>query len=179
MASELPAPLAALRDALPDFARDLRINLGNVLDSANLTPQQVWGTAVASAIACRNPRLREAVSAAAAPHLSPAAAAAARMAAALMGMNNVYYRFTELVGKEEYRRLPARLRMQGIANPGIEKADFELFSLAVSAVNGCGMCVAAHERQLAQAGVKPESVQDAVRIAAVLHGVATALEAGS
>jgi alkyl hydroperoxide reductase subunit D len=168
------APIAA---AIPDYAKDLRLNLGTVMASANLTERQIWGTAVASAIATRNKTLRDAVAAEAARHLSEPALAAARTAAALMGMNNIYYRFTHLVGDEEYRRLPARLRMQAIANPGVDRIDFELWSLAVSAVNGCGVCLEAHEKQVTDQGMKREAVQDAVRIAAVLHGIAIALEA--
>jgi len=170
-------PLDTIRAAIPDYAKDLRLNLGNVLGSTHLSEQQIWGTAVASAIAARNPVLRDAVVAAAQPHLSPEALNAAKTAAALMGMNNIYYRFTHLVGNDAYRQMPARLRMQAIANPGVDKNDFELWSLAVSAVNGCGMCLEAHEKQLAGHGVTREAVQDAVRIAAVLHGIAVALEA--
>jgi alkyl hydroperoxide reductase subunit D len=170
-------PLAELAAALPDFAKDLRLNLGTVMASQNLTEQQIWGTAVASAIAARNPRLSDAMLVSAQAHLSPAAVTAAKTAASLMGMNNVYYRFTHLVGQEEYRRLPARLRMQAIANPGVDKVDFELWSLAVSAINGCGICIEAHEKQVIAQGLRREAVQDAVRLAAVLHGIAVALEA--
>jgi len=87
-----------------------------------------------------------------------------------MGMNNIYYRFLHLVEDAEYQQLPARLRMNVLANPGIDKQDFELLSLAVSAINGCGTCVASHERQLRQHGMSREGVQSAVRIAATLHG---------
>ena len=104
-------------------------------------------------------------------------AAAARAAAAIMGMNNVYYRFVHLVGNDEYAKLPAKLRMNVIGSPGIDKTDFELYSLAVSAINGCGACVAAHEKVVRKAGIAAEGVQSAVRIAAVIHGVAVALEA--
>jgi lipoyl-dependent peroxiredoxin subunit D len=168
--------LESVHAALPDYARDLKLNLSNVLTATTLTPQQLWGTAVASAIAARNPTLRDAVLAEAASHLSPAALAAAKAAAAIMGMNNIYYRFTHLVGDEEYRRLPARLRMQAIANPGVPKADFELMALAVSAINGCGACLEAHNRQVLEHGLARETVQDAVRIAAILNGIAVALE---
>ncbi len=170
-------PLAAIAAMVPDYAKDLRLNLGTVMASQNLTAQQIWGTAVASAIAARNTRLSAALLAAARDHLSDAAIAAAKTAASLMGMNNVYYRFTHLVGQEEYRHLPARLRMQAIANPGVDKVDFELWSLAVSAINGCGICIEAHEKQVIAQGLRREAVQDAVRIAAVLHGIAVALEA--
>jgi lipoyl-dependent peroxiredoxin subunit D len=168
--------LESIRAALPDYARDLKLNLSNVLGATTLTPQQLWGTAVASAIAARNPTLRDAVLEAAVSHLTPAALAAAKAAAAIMGMNNVYYRFTHLVGKQDYRTLPARLRMNVIGNPGVERVDFELWSLAVSAINGCGMCLEAHEREVAAKGIGKEAVQDVVRIASVIHAVAVALE---
>ena len=80
-----------------------------------------------------------------------------------MAMNNVYYRFVHLVQEEEYAKLPARLRMNVLGAPGIAKADFELLALAVSAINGCGTCIASHERQLRQHGLEREAVQSAVR----------------
>jgi alkyl hydroperoxide reductase subunit D len=169
--------LQALKDRLPEYARDLRANLGAVLNSEHLTPAQAWGTAVASAFAARNRELLRALREDALPHLGETGLNAAHAAAAIMGMNNVYYRFTHLVEAPEYQQMPARLRMQVMANPGVDSRDFELWSLAVSAVNGCGMCMASHEKKLRKAGVKPEAVQDAVRIAAVVHGMAAALEA--
>lgn len=63
--------------------------------------------------------------------------------------------------------------MNFIGSPGIEKNDFELFSLAVSAINGCGMCIDSHEKLLKQHGIKPETIQSAVRIAAVMQAMAT------
>jgi len=169
-------PLATLAAAIPDYARDLRANLASVMASANLTAQQIWGTAVASAIAARNPHLREAVIAAARPHLSEAALAAAKTAASLMGMNNVYFRFVHTVADDAYRHLPARLRMQAVTNPGVERADFELWALAVSAINHCVACVDAHDKHVTSHGISREGVADAVRIAAVLNGIAVALE---
>lgn len=101
---------------------------------------------------------------------------AARSAAAIMAMNNIYYRFTHLVGDEEYRTLPARLRMNAIAKPAGEKTDFELYSLAVSAINGCGMCMASHEQVLRKSGIAREAIQSVARIASVVHAVAGVLE---
>jgi alkyl hydroperoxide reductase subunit D len=109
------------------------------------------------------------------PALSPEALAAAKAAAAIMAMNNVYYRFVHLVGGE-YANMPARLRMNVIGKPGVEKVDFELWSLAVSAVNGCGMCMEAHEKVVRQAGLSTEQVQTAVRIGSVVHAVAAVLD---
>ena len=168
-----------LRDRIPDYARDLRLNLSSVLTpqgAPGLSETQLWMTALASAIASRNAELARAVESVAAEKLAPAEVEAARAAAAIMGMNNVYYRFLHLVEDEEYAKLPAKLRMNVIGSPGIAKADFELISLAVSAVNGCGKCVTAHERVLRQHDVGREAVQSAVRIASVMHAVAGVID---
>ena len=102
-------------------------------------------------------------------------AADEKAAAAGMGMNNIYYRFVHLVGGE-YGSMPARLRMNVMARPGVEKLDFELWSLAVSAVNGCGMCLQSHEHTVVAGGLTREQVQAAVRIAATVHAVAAVLD---
>jgi alkyl hydroperoxide reductase subunit D len=157
-----------LKQRLPDWARDLKLNLGAISASSELSPRLAWGTALAAAIAARNPALVDAIAADAAPHLDAADARAARAAAAIMGMNNVYYRFLHFMeGSEDYARLPARLRMQVIGNPGVPKLDFELWCLAVSAVNGCASCVRSHEQVVRAGGVT----------AAIVHGVAVALDA--
>ena len=169
----------ALRDRIPDYARDLRLNLSSVLTpqgAPGLSEAQLWMTALASAIASRNAELARAIEAAATEKLEPVQVEAARAAAAIMGMNNVYYRFLHLVEDDEYAKLPARLRMNVIGSPGVDKADFELMSLAVSAVNGCGKCVSSHERILRQHNLGREAVQSAVRIASVIHAVAGVLD---
>jgi lipoyl-dependent peroxiredoxin subunit D len=172
--------LDAIRDTIPDYARDLKLNLGSVLTTSGapgLTEKQIWAVALASAIASRNGELTRAIETLAATHLDAAYINGARAAAAIMGMNNVYYRFLHLVEDTEYSQLPARLRMNVIGNPGIDKVDFELISLAVSAINGCGTCVASHERQLRKHEFTREAVQSAARIAATVHAVARVLEA--
>lgn len=166
-----------LKALIPDHAKDLRLNIGSVLTSTALTKQQVWGAALACAYACGEPRTLRALSAAAAEHLSPEAATAAKAAASIMGMNNVYYRYLHLSGTADLKTMPARLRMQVIGNPGVDKLDFELWSLAVSAINGCGMCIESHEHEVYQKGASKEGVQDTVRIAAVVHAVAAVLTA--
>src|SRR6185437_11341623 len=168
--------IETLRDALPDYAKDLKLNLSALFNDQTLSEQQRWGTLLASALAARNPTVTAAVAEEAARHLAPEALAAAKTAAALMAMNNIYYRFTHLVSDADYATMPARLRMNALANPGVPKADFELWSLAVSAVNGCGKCMDAHEQTLRRAGVSREAVQQAVRIAAVVHAVAATLD---
>jgi alkyl hydroperoxide reductase subunit D len=168
--------LETLRAAIPEVAKDLRLNLGSVLQPGNLTQDQVWGVAVATAIASRNPQLRQAVLEDALVTVPVGVVEDAKAAASLMAMNNIYYRFRHMVGNPEYSEKPARLRMQRLAQVATNKADFELFCLAVSAVNGCEMCVQSHEAVVREAGLSTDQVHDAVRIAATMHGVAVALE---
>jgi alkyl hydroperoxide reductase subunit D len=174
--------LDSIREALPGYARDLQLNLGSVLSTAGapgLSERQIWAVALAAAAASRNAGFTRELQTLAAAHLDAAHINAPHAAAAVMVMNNVYYRFLHLVEDEEYGKLPARLRMNVIGSPGIAKADFELLALAVSAINGCGTCVASHERQLRQHGLSREAVQSAVRIAATVHAVARVLESGA
>ena len=164
-----------LKDRLPDYAKDLRINLGAIASSTVLTPQQAWGTAIAAAATSRNPDVAAAIAADA--QLSPEAIHAARGAASIMGMNNIYYRFVHMMGDgSEYAQLPARLRMQIIGKPGVDHLDFELWCLAASAITGCETCVRSHEKVVRDKGGTKEQVQEVVRIAAVVHAVALTLD---
>ena len=167
--------LDALKDLIPDYARDMKINLSNIPSTASLSPQQLWGTVLCSALATGNATLIQHCAAASAAALSPEAITAAKAAVTIMGMNNIYYRFTHLAGNEHYSAMPARLRMNVIGAPGVDKVDFELWSLAVSALEGCGRCIEAHEKVLVQSGTSREAIQDAVRIAAIIKGVAACL----
>jgi len=170
--------LDRLRERLPAYAKDLSLNLSSLASETTLSDQQKWGAFLASAYAVGEPSLVTTVEAAAtSAGLSPAAATAAKAAAAIMGMNNVYYRALHLISNPEYRTLPARLRMNAMANPGVEKADFELWSAAVSAVNGCGMCLDSHEAELKRHGVPAAQIQAALRIAAVVNAVGQVLRA--
>src|SRR5689334_21233668 len=165
-----------LKQRLPDHARDLKLNLGIITSSTALSPSQAWGIAVASAHTTRNADVVSSVEAASG--LDAAQLQAARGAASIMAMNNVYYRFVHMMGEtSEYPSMPARLRMQIIGNPGVPKLDFELACLAASAITGCAACVRSHEEAVRTGGGTKEMVHDAVRIAAVIHGVATALPA--
>ena len=171
--------LELIRESIPDYARDLKLNLGSVLTvtgAPDLNERQIWTVALASAIASRNLSFTRGIEAAAEEYLDAAHLQAARSAAAIMGMNNIYYRFLHLVEDAEYQAMPARLRMNVLANPGIDKLDFELLSLAVSAINGCGLCISSHEKKLRQHGYTREMIQSAVRIAATVHAVAGVLE---
>lgn len=166
-----------LKSQMPDFAKDVKLNLSNIAGEEGLTDQQKYGLMVSCAIATRSKAVREAFIAEAADKLSPEAMTAAKGAATLMGMNNIYYRFVHLAANKEYGSMPAKLRMNLIARPGVDKIDFELWSLAVSAINGCGMCIDSHEAILRQNGLTAEQVQTAIRFAAIIQSAAIALEA--
>jgi len=169
--------LQQLGELLPAYARDLKLNLQSVLQQAELTEQQIWSVAVACALASRNERLSQAIAGEAAAHLSPAALESAKAAFAVMGMNNVFYRFKHIVGRDEYSPIPARLRMQIIRSHGGDPVDFELCCLAVSAINNCEACVRSHEAVLREKGMKEEQILAGVRIASIMHAVAGVLDA--
>jgi alkyl hydroperoxide reductase subunit D len=160
--------LKAFADALPDYAKDLRLNMGSLLNDQLLGDQRKYGLLLACAHGTGYKPIIEAAEAEVEGKLSPEAANGARAAAAIMAMNNVYYRFVHLASNKEYGQMPAKLRMNVIGSPGIDKADFELFSLAVSAQNGCGMCIDSHEKVLRQHGVNAETIQTAARVGAVM-----------
>lgn len=171
--------LDALKNAVPDYAKDLKLNLSSLARETVLDEQKKWGTFLASAHAVGVPAVVRAVEAEVADKLTTEAISAAKSAAAIMGMNNVYYRFVHLSSAKDYKTLPAKLRMNVIANPGVDKADFELWSLAVSAINGCGACIDSHEAELRRHGVSAEQVQTAVRIASTVNAIAAVLKAES
>lgn len=166
-----------LARTLPDYAKDIRLNISSLMGETILSDQQKYGTLVACAHAAGYPPLIAAAEAEAGEKLSDAAMTAAKAAASVMAMNNVYYRFVHLASNKEYGTLPARLRMNVIGAPGIEKVDFELFSLAVSAINGCGMCIDSHEKVIRDHGVQTNVIQAAVRLAAVVQALAASLRA--
>lgn len=172
--------VADLRSLIPEYAKDLKLNLDTVLSEAGapgLNKAQIAMVALGSAIAARYKPLTEALAAFAAENATPEQVAAAKGSAAIMGMNNIYYRFQHLVSHPEYASIPAKLRMNVIGQyKGDAKNDFELVSLAVSAVNGCGMCIDSHDKVLRDGGVSVQGIQSAVRIASVIHAVAVVLD---
>lgn len=168
--------LEDLRQSLPDTARDIKVNLSNVLQPGLLTADQRWGAAIAAAYTSRHPALVEAVLGAASAEASFAAIEDARAAATLMAMNNVFYRFRHVIEKPSYEQKPARLRMQRLAATAGPKVDFELFSLVASAINHCEACVRSHEVAVLAGGLTEDQVHEAIRIASVIHAAAVGLE---
>ena len=171
-----------LRSTLPDEAKDLKLNIQGVLRPDALTEHQAWGCALASAFFIKDLDLAAAVGEdAAAAGVPDATLEDARAAAAIMGMNTVYYRFKHMMKhhKDGYENLPAQLRMNRMAKVASTKQDFELFSMSCAALAGCELCITMHEKSILHEGGSEAAVHDAVRVAAAVNGFSVALTLGS
>lgn len=168
--------LDQLKNQLPDYAKDIRLNLSSVLSeegAPGLNLKQIMLISLACAYATKQESVIDAFFSATKAQLNADEINAAKSAATIMAMNNIYYRFVHLVSDKSYATMPAKLRMSVIGNPGVAKVDFELASLAISAINGCGMCIDAHTHELTSADVSKEAIQSSIRIAAVMNAAAT------
>lgn len=168
--------LQQLLTGLPSEAEDLAINIERIWKEDSLSPEQRWGVALAAAQFIGHPGLLAALKhAAEAENVSPGIISDAAAAAAIMGMNTVYFRFRHLSKAPEYGKMAPNLRMTRMKQVATTIAHFELFSMGPAALAGCGLCVDAHETALLKDGVSREQIHDAVRLASVLHGLAVAL----
>lgn len=114
--------IGQLKDQIPDFAKDVRLNLASMMADETLSPQSKYGLLLASAIATRNPVVTAAMETAACVVMTPAAVETAKSVASVMAMNNVNYRFVHLVSNPDYKTMPARLRMNWLGNPRVDRA---------------------------------------------------------
>jgi alkyl hydroperoxide reductase subunit D len=168
--------LQAIKERIPDYAKDLRLNLDAVIARSSLTPQLARGAAIAAAFAAKSPALVEALRDDGV--IDPVHARAALIAAALMGMNNTWYPYVEMTGDPELKTVRAELRMNAYANHGgVDRASFELYALAASIVGKCEFCVRSHYKLLKESGYSTQQLRDVGRIAAVVNAVAQVLSA--
>lgn len=166
--------LASIKEMIPDWAKDIRLNLDGTIARSTLTPEDAVGAALAAAYAARSPALITAFKSG----LTEADANAALTAAALMGMNNAYYPFVEMSGDAQLKTMPAQLRMNAYAtHGGVDKRRFELFALASSIVGKCHFCIQSHYELLKKEGMSAEQLRDVGRIAAVVNAAAQVLTA--
>lgn len=166
----------AVSDLIPDFGKDIKLNLQSVVTpegAPGLTSDQRIGVALASAYSVKSNELISALTHEFSP--SQEIIEAAKSAATLMAMNNIYYRFVHLADDKDFSKMPARLRMNVIGKPPIAKLDFEMMSLGISAINGCGMCINAHINEVRKADTSNEGIQSIIRIAAVINAANQAL----
>lgn len=171
--------MITIKNQLPEFAKDIKLNLSTIITTegaADLTQKQIYSIALASAYATKNGSLISAIHEEASLYLQENEITAAKSAATIMAMNNIYYRFIHLATDKSFASMPAKLRMNVIGNPGVDKIDFELNCLAVSALNGCGMCMDAHTKELNNAGVTKLAIQSSIRIASVMNAVAMGID---
>lgn len=170
-----------LKNLIPDYAKDIRLNLGSVLStgSQGLDTKQIHVIALASAYSTKNATIAKELEEAAKEHISDEELNSAKSAASIMAMNNIYYRFVHMVSDQEYGKMQAGLRMQVIGKPGIDKETFEMMTLAVSAINGCGMCIDSHVAQLVKAGISKQAIQSVIKIASVVNATAQVIEIGN
>ena len=172
--------LETIREEIGELSKDVKINISFVLNekgTPDLKQNQISGAALACAYATGNSDLISAIKNS--YNLGQNEIQAAKTASILMAMNNIYYRFVHLSEDSEIENLPARLRMTAMANPGVDKIDFEIYSLAVSVLSGCGLCIKAHSQTLKKSGLSSEGIQSIARIASVVNSVAQALSVKS
>ncbi|RZU03099.1 carboxymuconolactone decarboxylase family protein [Rivibacter subsaxonicus] len=167
--------LNSIKEQIPDYAKDIRLNLDGVIARSSLAPEDALGVALAAAFASNSQPLVAAFRA----NMPEAEANAALTAAALMGMNNVWYPYLEMAGDEELKKQRAELRMNAYATSGgVEKKKFEAYALSASIVGKCHFCVASHFELLKKEGLTTQQLRDIGRIAAVVNAAAQVLAAG-
>ena len=158
-----------IKDSIPDYAKDIRLNLDNVINRSTLDPVMVNGVALAAAVASGNQILAEKISSS----LDDKESNAAFSAASIMAMTNVWYPYVEMTGDAALKGLPPQLRMNVImSHGGTTKKNFEAYSLAASIVGKCHFCVKAHYDTLLKEGMTVENLRDVGRIAAVIEATA-------
>jgi alkyl hydroperoxide reductase subunit D len=166
--------LQAIKDRMPEYAKDIKLNLDGTIARSSLAAEDALGVALAAAFAAKSPALIEAFKAA----VPPAEGYAALTAAALMGMNNTWYPYVEMAADEELKTQRPELRMNAYASSGgVAKAKFEAYALAASIVGKCHFCVQSHYALLKKEGWTTQQLRDVGRIAAVVNAAAQVLAA--
>jgi alkyl hydroperoxide reductase subunit D len=164
--------LDLLEEGKSRYVADLKLNFKNSFESDHLSKKEIALLGIALAVNAGNALLKQFFKRNATEEgANEAEIAEAAGCASLLSANNVFYRFRHFLNKEKYNEIPARIKMNIMGRPVNGKEFFELMSLAVSAVNGCEMCVKAHENSLIDLGSKEERIFEAVRLAAVVTSV--------
>jgi alkyl hydroperoxide reductase subunit D len=162
-----------LKEGLPEYAKDTKLNIDAVIKRSTLAVEEAEGCALAAAMATGNGKL---VSFIQGSITNEVERDAALTASALMAQNNVWYPYVEMADDESLKGLPAQLRMNAIATSGgTTKERFEAYSLAASIVGKCHFCVKAHYEGLKKMGYTVEQLRDIGRIAAVVNSLAKVL----
>ena len=168
--------LNSIKDRIPDYAKDIRLNLDATIARSSLAPADALGVALAAAYAAKSKTIIDAIRGSG--QLSETDAQAALSAAALMGMNNIWYPYVEMAEDAELKTQRPELRMNAYAtHGGVDKLRFELFALSASIIGKCHFCVASHYKLLKDGGITVQQLRDTGRIAAAVNAAALALAA--
>jgi alkyl hydroperoxide reductase subunit D len=167
--------LSSIKDLIPDYAKDIRLNIDGVIARSSLPPEDALGVALAAAFAAKSKPIIDILRA-----NTPAPEAnAALTAAALMGMNNVWYPFVEMAEDADLKTQRAELRMNAYATSGgVDKKKFEAYALSASIVGKCHFCVGSHYALLKKEGYTTQQLRDIGRIAAVINAASQVIVAG-
>lgn len=167
-----------LLTSLPEYSKDTKINMQSILNKENniLAQKQTYLIALSCAYQIGNQNIISVFHNEFSNILTEEEIRGAKVAMSIMSMNTIYYRFIHLADNgSEYLKIPAGLRMQGIASHGIDKDIFEAMSLAIAALEGCGMCISSHEKQLSNSNWSKNQIQMVIKIAAVINSLSHSL----
>jgi alkyl hydroperoxide reductase subunit D len=168
--------LSAIKELVPDYAKDIRLNLDGTIARSSLEGNDAVGVALAAAFAAKSPALVAAIRNAGV--LSPEETNGVLTASALMGMNNVWYPYVEMTDNADLKSQPAGLRMNAYASHGgVDKRRFEMYALAASIIGKCHFCVKSHFETLLKEGMSSTQLRDVGRIAAVINAAALVIAA--
>lgn len=167
--------LSAIKDLIPDYAKDIRLNIDGTIARSSLSPEDALGVALAAAFAARSKPLVDILKA----NTPAAEAQAALTAAALMGMNNTWYPYVEMADDAELKTQRAELRMNAYASSGgVEKKKFEAYALAASIIGKCHFCVSSHYALLKKEGLTVQQLRDIGRIASAINAASQVIAVG-
>lgn len=168
--------LASIKNLIPDYAKDIRLNLDGTIARSSLEGNDAVGVALAAAFAAKSPPIIHAIRDAGV--LSAEETNGALTAAALMGMNNVWYPYIEMAENNDLKTQPAGLRMNAYASHGgVDKRRFEMYALAASIIGKCHFCVKSHFDTLIKEGMSTTQLRDVGRIAATINAAAQVIAA--
>ena len=169
--------LQTIKGRIPDYAKDIRLNLDGTISRSSLEGNDAVGVALAAAFAAKSKVLTDAIRNAGV--LSPEEVNGALTAAALMGLNNVWYPYIEMADDSDLAQQKAELRMNAYANNGgVDKRRFEMYALAASIIGKCHFCIKSHYDLLKNhQGMSAQQLRDVGRIAAVINAAAQVIAA--
>lgn len=170
--------LNSIKELIPDYAKDIRLNIDGTIARSSLEGNDAVGVALAAAFAAKSRKIIDIILASGA--LSPEESNAVLTASALMGMNNVWYPYVEMADDADLKSQPAQLRMNAYAtNGGVDKRRFEMYALAASIVGKCHFCVKSHFALLQKEGMSSQQLRDVGRIAAVVNAASQVIAASN